>query len=214
MEPRGRDSVLGARDTAAPVLPVSAPEGRVPDTGSRLYFLPMPDAALLNLPNVISLSRFALAAAFVAMPGTRPRVALIVVASLNDFLDGYLARRSGTTTRWGALIDPAADRVFVFTAICTYLFEGLISTGQYFTFIARDLATALGFLVARAVSWLRPVEFKARMSGKVVTALQLLALLVVLLAPGWVRPLVVAIGVASAVAIVDYTLMLWRARAR
>ena len=174
----------------------------------------MADATLLNLPNVISLSRFALAAAFVAMPGTRARVALIVVASLSDFLDGWLARRSGAASRWGALIDPVADRMFVFTAICVYLFEGLISTGQYFTFIARDLATAIGFLVARAVSWLRPVKFQARMSGKVVTALQLLALLAVPLAPRLVGPVIVAIGVTSAIAIADYTLMLWRARAR
>src|SRR4051812_43320836 len=123
----------------------------------------MPDAALLNLPNVISLSRIALAAAFVAMPDPRVRVALIVLAALSDFLDGWIARHSGAgATRWGALIDPIADRAFVFTAICVYLFEGRITTGQYFAFIARDLATALGFVVARAVSWLRPVQFKAR----------------------------------------------------
>ena len=174
----------------------------------------MPEARLLTLPNVISLSRLLLAAAFVAMPGAVPRVVLIGLASLTDFLDGWLARRRGSASRWGALIDPVADRMFVFTAICVYLFEGLISTGQYFTFIARDLATAVGFLVARAVSWLRPVEFKARMSGKVVTALQLLALLAVPLAPGFARWVIVAIGITSAVAIADYTLMLWRARAR
>jgi cardiolipin synthase len=174
----------------------------------------MNQSALLTLPNVISLSRLVLAAGFVVAPGPRERATLIVVASLSDFLDGWLARRSGAATRWGALIDPIADRAFVFTAICVYLFEGLVTSGEYFTFLARDLATAIGFLVARSVSWLRPVEFKARMSGKIVTVLQLALLLVVPLAPQLVRPTVWAIGIAAAISIVDYTLMLWRARAR
>ena len=174
----------------------------------------MPTSALLNLPNVISLSRLVLAPAFVFASGPAARVALICVASLSDFLDGWLARRRGAATRSGALIDPIADRAFVVTAIAVYLFEGAITTTHFFTFIARDLATALGFLVARLISWLRPVEFKARWSGKVVTALQLLFLIVVPLAPRFIPPLIVAIGITSAIAIVDYTLMLWRARAR
>ena len=170
--------------------------------------------ALLTLPNVLSLSRLVLAAAFVGMPGTAARVTLIGLASATDFLDGWLARRNGVASRWGALIDPIADRAFVFTAVCVYLFEGRLGTGQYFTFLARDLATALGFLVARAVTWLRTVQFQARFSGKVVTVLQLATLLAVPLAPGAVHWLIVAIGVAAAVSIVDYTLALWRARAR
>jgi CDP-diacylglycerol--glycerol-3-phosphate 3-phosphatidyltransferase len=74
--------------------------------------------------------------------------------------------------------------------------------------------TAIGFLVARAVPWLRPVQFKARMSGKITTVLQLITLFAVLVAPSWVRPLVIVVGIASAIAIVDYTLMLWRHRVR
>ena len=174
----------------------------------------MPDAALLNLPNIISLSRIGLAIAFVAMHDPHARAVLIVLAALSDFLDGWLARHSGSASRWGALIDPIADRAFVFTAICVYLFEGAVTSGQYFTFLARDLATAIGFVVARSVSWLRPVQFKARMSGKVVTVFQLAMLLAVLLAPQLVRPIVLLVGVTAAIAIVDYTLMLWRARAR
>lgn len=173
-----------------------------------------PASALLTIPNVISLSRLVLAAAFVAAPDPRARVLLIVLASISDFLDGWMARRSGETTRWGALIDPIADRAFVFTAICVYLAEGAVTRGQFFVFLARDIATALGFLVARLVSWLRPVEFKARMSGKIVTVFQLALLLAVPLAPDLVGPIMVAVAITSAISIVDYTLMLWRARAR
>jgi phosphatidylglycerophosphate synthase len=139
---------------------------------------------------------------------------LVGLAAVTDFLDGWLARRAKWTTRWGALIDPIADRVFVLVAVSTFLFAGALSTTGYFVMISRDIMTAVGFLVARAVPWLRPVEFKARFSGKLVTVLQLLTFVCVLRFPNWVRTSLWAVGLASAVSIVDYTYALWRARAR
>lgn len=169
---------------------------------------------LLYVPSVISLTRLAMAVAFAVSEAPATRVALILAASLTDFLDGWLARRANLTTKWGALIDPIADRMFVFTAVCVFLFEGAIGTVQYFMLISRDFMTAVGFLVARVVSWLRPVTFRARLSGKIVTALQLLALLALLMQPHRAGALIVLVGVTSLWAIVDYTLMLWRERER
>jgi CDP-diacylglycerol--glycerol-3-phosphate 3-phosphatidyltransferase/cardiolipin synthase len=168
----------------------------------------------LSLPNSVSLSRIALAAAFVAYPGRGWRIALIAAAAVTDMLDGWLARRNESVTRWGALLDPITDRVFALAAVSSFLFGGLLTTGQYFTLISRDLATAVGFLVARTVSWLRPVAFSARVSGKIVTSAQLATLAAVLLYPPAVMPLVVLVGLASAWSIADYTLALWRARER
>ena len=62
----------------------------------------MPRDSLATLPNLISLSRLGLAAAFVLLKGTNARLALIAAAGATDFLDGYLARRRGTTSKWGA----------------------------------------------------------------------------------------------------------------
>ena len=169
---------------------------------------------LLYLPSVISLTRLAMAAAFAMIPTPATRVALVLAASLTDFLDGWLARRANLTTKWGALIDPIADRMFVFTAVCVFLFEGAIGTSQYFMLISRDFMTAVGFLVARAVSWLRPITFRARLSGKIVTTLQLAALIAVLMQPQWARTLILLVGLTSVWAIADYTLMLWRERER
>jgi len=175
--------------------------------------MPVP-ARLRVLPNVLSFSRLVLAAGFVAVDGAGARVGLIGAAAATDFLDGWIARRVNASSRWGALIDPIADRFFVLTAVATMLFAGLLTTSQYFVLISRDLATAVGFLVARAVSWLRTAEFKARWLGKAVTALQLATLVAALVVPRLVVPLVIAVGVTSAASIVDYTLALWRARAR
>lgn len=168
----------------------------------------------MNLPNVVSLSRLVLAVAFIAFNDNAIRVALIVAAGFTDFLDGWLARRHHTSSSMGALIDPIADRVFVLTALSVYLYDGKITTPEYFIVLSRDFATAIGFLVARVVPWLRPAIFQARMLGKTVTVLQLTLLVVVVL---WREPvdyLVLVIGAFSAASIVDYTLALWnRARA-
>lgn len=169
---------------------------------------------LLSLPNIVSLSRLLLAALFVALPSPQARLALIVAASITDYLDGWLARRANLITKWGALIDPISDRIFVLTAVCVFLFNGAISTAQYFILISRDVMTAIGFLVARSVSWLRPVTFRARIAGKLVTALQLATLVALIVRPTVINALVIAVGIASAIAVVDYTVMLWRERER
>jgi phosphatidylglycerophosphate synthase len=173
-----------------------------------------PRASLRAVPNILSSSRVALAAAFVVLDGANTRLALVGLAGLTDFLDGWIARRARVTSRWGALIDPIADRVFALVAVSTFLFSGALSTGGYFIMISRDIMTAVGFLVARAVSWLRPIEFKARLSGKLVTVLQFATFIALLRVPDFVAPCLWLVGLASLFSIVDYTLALWRARAR
>ena len=174
----------------------------------------MTRGAVFTLPNSISLSRLVLALGFVLIPGSWERVAIIVVAGFTDFIDGWIARHEKEETETGALIDPLADRVFVFVAISVYLVEGRFTAAQYFIFLARDIATAVGFLVAKIIPWLRPAVFRARMLGKIVTVLQLIVLVAVLVTPRFTMPLVVAIGIVSVAAIVDYTVALWRARTR
>jgi cardiolipin synthase (CMP-forming) len=171
-------------------------------------------ARLRVLPNIISSSRLLLAAGFVMADGADARLGMVGLAAVTDFLDGWLARRANWATRWGALIDPIADRVFALVAVSTFLFTGALTTLGYFVMISRDIMTAVGFLVARVVPWLRPIEFKARLSGKIVTVLQLAVFVALLKFPVLVTPLLWLVGVASAYSIADYTYALWEARAR
>jgi hypothetical protein len=106
---------------------------------------------LFNLPNTISLSRVVLALAFVLVSEPWDRIALIAVAGFTDFMDGWLARHRKDVSTAGALLDPLADRIFVLVAISTYHVEGKLPTGQYFLFLTRDIATAVGFVVAKIV---------------------------------------------------------------
>ncbi len=165
--------------------------------------------SLATLPNVLSLSRLGFAAAFVLLKGHDERLLLIAAAGATDFLDGYIARHRGSATKWGALIDPVADRFFVFAAVCALLFDDVLTDWQYAAFILRDFFTAVGFLTARVVPALRRVTFVARLSGKVVTVLQLATLALVFLAPSAVTPMLVVVAAVSAYSVVDYTYALY-----
>lgn len=170
--------------------------------------------ALFNLPNTMSLSRVVLALAFVLVSEPWDRIALIAVAGFTDFMDGWLARHARNESTAGALLDPLADRIFVLVAISTYLVEGVLTTGQYFIFLTRDIATAVGFLVAKIIPTLRPAVFRARLLGKIVTVVQLIALVAIVLLPELTDILIATIGIISAASIVDYTIALWRGRVR
>jgi len=154
------------------------------------------------------------AAAFVATGDSNARLGLVGLAGLTDFLDGWLARRAQWTTRLGALIDPIADRIFVLVAVSTFLFTGDLTIAGFFVMISRDIMTAIGFVVARIVPWLQKVPFKARMSGKIVTTLQLITFAALLRMPRWVPACLWVVGVASLYSIIDYTYALWKARTR
>lgn len=192
-------------------LPAPVPEGkRGPISFPRMVLR----ASLRSIPNVVSLSRLVLAAAFVMNHDVNARIGIVLAAAVTDMLDGWLARRAGLTSRFGALIDPFADRVFVLVAVATFVYEGTMSTVEYFVMISRDLMTAVGFLVAKSVSWLKPVEFRARWSGKAVTALQMATFVALLKFPQYANPLIWAVGLVSLYSIVDYTWALWRERAQ
>jgi CDP-diacylglycerol--glycerol-3-phosphate 3-phosphatidyltransferase len=162
----------------------------------------------------VSTSRVALAFGFVASDAAPTRLALIGVASLTDFLDGWLARRTQSMTRVGALIDPVADRFFVLAVVVTFVAGGQLHAWQAVAILFRDVMSIIGWFVARNVSWLRPITFQARPIGKIVTGAQLVCFLTVLLAPTLVTPLVLLVAALGIGATVDYTLMLWRERIR
>lgn len=169
---------------------------------------------VFTLPNLVSSSRVALAVGFVASDAVPTRLALIGIASLTDFLDGWLARRTHVASRFGALLDPVADRFFVLGVVISYVIGGQFSVWQAIVVMFRDVMSIIGFFVARNVSWLRPIPFQARLIGKAVTVAQLVTFLAVLLVPGAVTALVVIVGTLGLAATIDYTLMLWRLRVR
>ena len=76
-----------------------------------------------TLPNIITLARICLTPVIALLPfiqGYWPKVIAFVVflvAAFSDLLDGYLARRYGTTSELGMLLDPIADKLLLFATL-------------------------------------------------------------------------------------------------
>ena len=95
-----------------------------------------------TVPNLLSLLRLALVPLFlVLILNGRNLEAIIVlaVASITDYLDGYFARKLKQETRLGQLLDPAADRLYIFATLIGLAIVGYIPLWLTIVVIARDL---------------------------------------------------------------------------
>ena len=173
--------------------------------------------SVVTLPNLVSMSRLVMAALFPFVPGTTARLVLIGAAGVTDFLDGYLARTRGSSTRIGAQIDPFADRCFILVAVCVLWADDVMTLTQTLFVAVRDVvvlgAWIVAWIVARVTRQVRAFEFGPRLTGKILTVLQLFALAIAYLAPAWLAPVVFGVGAVSLIAIGDYSWALWRSRA-
>jgi cardiolipin synthase (CMP-forming) len=107
---------------------------------------------VLTVPNLLSFFRLALVPVFIALIVTgQDMLALItlVVTSFTDFLDGYLARKLNQVSRLGQLLDPAADRLYIFAALIGLAWRDLIPWWLVIIVVARDVMLAvLGIVLA------------------------------------------------------------------
>jgi CDP-diacylglycerol--glycerol-3-phosphate 3-phosphatidyltransferase len=82
-----------------------------------------PTSVRWTLPNIITLARISLTPVVALLPfiqGYWPKVIAFVVfliAAFSDLIDGYLARRYGTTSELGILLDPIADKLLLFATL-------------------------------------------------------------------------------------------------
>ncbi|MDE2591759.1 MAG: CDP-alcohol phosphatidyltransferase family protein [Actinomycetales bacterium] len=95
-----------------------------------------------TVPNVLSSIRLALVPVFLLLlVNEKFTSALIVLAAagITDYLDGYFARKFNQVTRLGQLLDPAADRLYIFSTLIGLALTGLIPTWLAGAIIARDV---------------------------------------------------------------------------
>ncbi len=88
-----------------------------------------------NVPNVLTMLRLLLIPVFAGLfIAGQKKWALVVfcVASITDYLDGYLARKNNQVTAFGKLMDPLADKLMVCTAL---LGQGLSGVFPWYTIV-------------------------------------------------------------------------------
>jgi CDP-diacylglycerol--glycerol-3-phosphate 3-phosphatidyltransferase len=189
----------------------------------------------MNLPNKLTLSRFALTAFFLAAMFSQVpfhetvALALFSVASLTDYFDGKIARRDKLITNFGILMDPLADKILVCSAFIAFVGLNWMPAWMVIIIVARELAiTGLRLLAAS-----KNVVLAAEGYGKHKTISQIVAIIAILVFHSyqewgvvgkavfglnviwgpwinWFTPL--AIWVAVALTFVSGWLYLWRNR--
>ena len=95
-----------------------------------------------TLPNVLSMLRLLLVPVFLVLIVRGQYVAalvVLVIASFTDLLDGYIARHFNQVTRLGQLLDPAADRLYIFAALIGLAAQGLVPWWIVIVIILRDV---------------------------------------------------------------------------
>lgn len=104
---------------------------------------------LRYLPNCLTFSRLlmALPLGILILRQDYPwALAVVAVAALTDALDGFFARRLQAFSRFGAAMDPIADKVLVLVSFLTFAQVGLIPWYLAIVVIARDLVIVAGAL--------------------------------------------------------------------
>ena len=147
----------------------------------------------MNLPNTLTLVRIFLVPLLVVVLltkfdgrmvlGMRKELvgaAIFGIASLTDWLDGYLARRRKQVTALGQFIDPFADKLLTIAAFISLVQMDLAPAWMVAVILGRDFAvTAL-----RSLSYARGVGIPASPIGKIKMVAQVVAILALILSHG------------------------------
>jgi CDP-diacylglycerol---glycerol-3-phosphate 3-phosphatidyltransferase len=153
-----------------------------------------------TVADFLSALRIPLAVAFPLVSNSW-RFVVLAVAAASDLLDGQLARRFGSS-RFGPVIDPVADKLFMASAFGVVALSGRLEPYEIVGVLLRDIVATLAF-AATFFSY-RPRSIPARAGGKAVTVAQVLTLLAFLAGSPHLRELAWATTAIAIYAIWDY----------
>jgi CDP-diacylglycerol---glycerol-3-phosphate 3-phosphatidyltransferase len=144
----------------------------------------------MNLPNALTLARIFLVPLLVVVLVTKFEGRLILgirmelvgaaifgLASLTDWLDGYLARRRKQVTTLGQLLDPLADKLLITAALLSLVQMDLAPAWMVLVILGREFAVT----VLRGVAYSRGVVIAASPLGKFKMVSQVVAILLLIL---------------------------------
>ncbi|MDD3394351.1 MAG: CDP-diacylglycerol--glycerol-3-phosphate 3-phosphatidyltransferase [Clostridia bacterium] len=138
----------------------------------------------MNLPNKLTMLRVILIPVFLLVLFLAPSpmnryiaVVIFIVASLTDFLDGYLARKWNLVSNFGKFMDPLADKLLVMAALVSMVQLGDLPSWAVILILAREFAIT-GF---RTLAMEANIVMAASWWGKVKTTVQMIMIIVVLL---------------------------------
>ena len=136
----------------------------------------------MNIPNSLSLLRILLVPLIVIFLMENAFVkafVVLLISSITDALDGFLARILNQQTKLGAYMDPIADKALLASCFITLSIKGIMPDWLTVIVISRDFIILIGVAVLSIMS--TPLEVRPAFISKVTTAMQLLTVLFTLL---------------------------------
>lgn len=170
----------------------------------------------MNIPNCLTILRILLIPALVFFFVRELYLnALVVFAltSITDALDGFLARQFDMQTKFGAYLDPIADKALLSTCYIGLAMTGALPVWLAVVVISRDVLILLGFLVLILLS--ASVEARPALISKITTIFQMVTVFVILLtlalkSNNFVVPIHILIWLTAALTMVSGFLYLVR----
>lgn len=130
-----------------------------------------------NIPNILTIIRLILAGVFPFIPESL-QLTVIIIALATEYFDGALSRWFNWHSKAGALLDPIADKAFVFSAAFTMFFTSPLNWWQFSLIGMRDMVVFGGSLfVVIEGNWKAFSNVQPRLLGKIATTLQFAVLL-------------------------------------
>lgn len=131
---------------------------------------------MITLSNSLSFIRAPLALLFL-QENISLRLFAIIMAMLTDSIDGFVARKSKSVSKFGTILDPAMDKFFVYFALSVFFYEERIGGWEIAAILSRDLYLILFGALLAIQSRLRQYRLRAIRWGKITTALQFFVLI-------------------------------------
>jgi cardiolipin synthase len=135
-----------------------------------------------HIPNMLSALRLLaapLAAWLILNHHDTASLIVFAAAGASDGLDGYVARRWGVTSRFGAWLDPVADKLLMLFCLTALYIVGATPVWLLALVVARDAAIAAGWLLINTLSL--PMRREPLLIGKISTVVQVVYILATLL---------------------------------
>jgi CDP-diacylglycerol--glycerol-3-phosphate 3-phosphatidyltransferase len=163
----------------------------------------------VNLPNVLTVLRIMLApVVVVSLLGNSPSgdvlaAAVFALASLTDFVDGYLARSRDSVTSFGKLMDPLADKLLIVAALVALVSLHRLAAWIAMVIIARELAVTTLRIGASHTG----VVIGSSALGKLKTVVQVAAILAIIAVhghPAWLSVLTYTMVAITVISGLDY----------
>lgn len=132
-----------------------------------------------------------------------PCLIMLIVAGVSDALDGFLARRLDSISRFGELADPIADKLLAFVVVVMMLATGLLPLWLGVIVIAREVVIVSGALAFRSV--VKRLDIEPLLISRINTVVQVFVLCTIIAAQTEIAYL--AVITSGFVNLVGYYLM-------